>query len=75
MDRHLKSVQKALEEREKRSSSMLLVLLVMLIQYNRHGATVEEMTIEVNKAKKKLESAEKDHRQMSKLNKVSAFPS
>lgn len=39
----------------------------------RHGATVEQMTIEVNKAKTKLEMAERDHKQMSKLNKVRVF--
>ncbi|KAG6831338.1 hypothetical protein H0H92_011253 [Tricholoma furcatifolium] len=36
----------------------------------RHGATVEEMTIEVNKARANLEDAERDLRQMSNLNKV-----
>lgn len=36
----------------------------------RHGATVEEMTIEVNKAKAKLETAERDLKQMASLNKV-----
>ncbi|KAG6919643.1 hypothetical protein DXG01_003507 [Tephrocybe rancida] len=36
----------------------------------RHGATVEEMTIEVNKAKAKLDTAEKDLKQMSTLNKA-----
>ncbi|GLB38155.1 putative P-loop containing nucleoside triphosphate hydrolase protein [Lyophyllum shimeji] len=51
--RHLESVQRALQEREK-----------------RHGATVEEMTIEVNKAKAKLEAAERDLKQMTHLNKT-----
>ncbi|KAG6896995.1 hypothetical protein C0992_004775 [Termitomyces sp. T32_za158] len=36
----------------------------------RHGATVEEMTIEVNKAKAKLDTAERDLKQMTTLNKV-----
>ncbi|KAF8073492.1 hypothetical protein FPV67DRAFT_1576115 [Lyophyllum atratum] len=36
----------------------------------RHGATVEEMTVEVNKAKAKLETAERDLRQMNHLNKT-----
>ncbi|RDB15207.1 Structural maintenance of chromosomes protein 6 [Hypsizygus marmoreus] len=36
----------------------------------RHGATVEEMTIEVNKARAKLENAERDLKQMSVLNKT-----
>jgi hypothetical protein len=39
----------------------------------RHGATVEQMTIEVNKAKDRLEKAEKDLKQMSKLNKVTSL--
>lgn len=45
------------------------------LEQTRHGATVEQMTIEVNKAKKKLEMAERDHKQMSKLNKVRVFTS
>ncbi|KAG6888731.1 hypothetical protein C0995_006383 [Termitomyces sp. Mi166 len=36
----------------------------------RHGATVEEMTIEVNKARAKLDTVERDLRQMTTLNKV-----
>ncbi|KAJ7095700.1 P-loop containing nucleoside triphosphate hydrolase protein [Mycena belliarum] len=36
----------------------------------RHGATVEDMTIEVNKAKEKLEKAENDLKQMTSLNKA-----
>ncbi|KAF8895600.1 hypothetical protein BD779DRAFT_1434318 [Infundibulicybe gibba] len=36
----------------------------------RQGATVEEMTIEVNKAKAKLDAAERDIREMSNLNKA-----
>lgn len=36
----------------------------------RHGASVEDMTIEVNKAKAKLDAAERDLKQMSSLNKV-----
>ncbi|KAJ7625351.1 P-loop containing nucleoside triphosphate hydrolase protein [Mycena polygramma] len=36
----------------------------------RHGASVEDMTIEVNKAKEKLDKAEKDLRQMSSLNRA-----
>lgn len=36
----------------------------------RHGASVEEMTIEVNKAKEKLDKAETDLKQMTSLNKV-----
>lgn len=35
-----------------------------------HGATVEEMTIEVNKAKAALDTADKDFKNMSNLNKV-----
>ena len=34
----------------------------------RHGATVEEMTIEVNKAKANLQAVEKDLRSMTALN-------
>ncbi|KAG5637884.1 hypothetical protein H0H81_002847 [Sphagnurus paluster] len=51
--RNLESVQKALQERER-----------------RHGASVEEMTIEVNKAKAKLETAEREWKQMHNLNKA-----
>ncbi|KAJ7134841.1 P-loop containing nucleoside triphosphate hydrolase protein [Mycena epipterygia] len=36
----------------------------------KHGASVEDMTIEVNKAKSKLESAENDLKQMTSLNKA-----
>ncbi|KAJ7432761.1 P-loop containing nucleoside triphosphate hydrolase protein [Mycena galericulata] len=36
----------------------------------RHGASVEEMTVEVNKAKERLHKAEKDLNQMTKLNKA-----
>ncbi|KAJ6585226.1 P-loop containing nucleoside triphosphate hydrolase protein [Mycena capillaripes] len=36
----------------------------------RHGASVEEMTIEVNKAKEKLAKAETDLKQMTSLNKA-----
>ncbi|KAJ7021611.1 P-loop containing nucleoside triphosphate hydrolase protein [Mycena alexandri] len=36
----------------------------------RHGASVEEMTIEVNKAKEKLDKAETDLKQMTSLNKA-----
>ncbi|KAJ6525222.1 hypothetical protein DFH09DRAFT_173736 [Mycena vulgaris] len=36
----------------------------------RHGASVEEMTIEVNKAKEKLKNAETDLKQMTSLNKA-----
>ncbi|KAG6820629.1 hypothetical protein H0H93_014232 [Arthromyces matolae] len=53
IERNLKSVQKALEEREK-----------------RHGASVEEMTIEVNKAKAKLDVVQRDLKQMTTLNKA-----
>lgn len=41
-----------------------------LIDIRSHGATVEQMTIEVNKAKANLESAEKELKNMSVLNKV-----
>jgi len=51
--RNLDSVQKALQEREK-----------------RHGATVEEMTIEVNRTKANLDTAEKDLKNMFSLNKA-----
>ena len=37
---------------------------------NRQGATVEEVTIEVNKAKANLENAQRDLAHMSQLNKV-----
>ncbi|KAJ7781699.1 P-loop containing nucleoside triphosphate hydrolase protein [Mycena maculata] len=36
----------------------------------RHGASVEDMTIEVNKAKDRLEKAEEDLKHMTKLNKA-----
>lgn len=39
-------------------------------QQKRHGATVEEMTLEVNKAQAALQSAERDLRIMGQLNKT-----
>lgn len=36
----------------------------------RHGASVEEMAREVNKAKEQLDKAERELKQMSSLNKV-----
>lgn len=38
--------------------------------FSSHGATVEEMVVEVNKAKKDLDSAKSDLKQMISLNKV-----
>lgn len=38
--------------------------------YCRHGASVEDMAKEVNKAKEQLDKAEKELKQMSSLNKV-----
>jgi hypothetical protein len=46
------------------------MILSPLLTMSRHGATVEQMTIEVNKAKTKLETAERDLKQMTNLNKV-----
>jgi 4-hydroxyphenylpyruvate dioxygenase-like putative hemolysin len=37
---------------------------------SRHGATVEDMAVEVNNAKKLLETAEADWKNMTKLNNV-----
>ncbi|KAF9221585.1 P-loop containing nucleoside triphosphate hydrolase protein [Gyrodon lividus] len=51
LQRHLESVQAALNERER-----------------RHGATVEEMTIEVNKAKADLDNVERELRSLAALN-------
>ena len=45
----------------------------VILGLNRHGATVEEMTIEVNKARARLETAERDLRQMTTLNQVRVF--
>ncbi|KAG8214643.1 P-loop containing nucleoside triphosphate hydrolase protein [Butyriboletus roseoflavus] len=39
----------------------------------RHGATIEEMTIEVNKAKGDLDNAERDIRSLSNLNHVKSL--
>lgn len=41
------------------------------ILIHRQGATVEEMTVEVNRAKMNLEKVETDLRNMTTLNKVS----
>ncbi|EGN98430.1 hypothetical protein SERLA73DRAFT_55249 [Serpula lacrymans var. lacrymans S7.3] len=41
-----------------------------LLSIGRHGATVEEMTVEVNKAKAALDTAEKDLRSLNTLNKA-----
>ena len=69
--RHLESVQKALKEREKRYAKFLL-FIVRCDDFLpcRHGASVEEMAKEVNKAKEQLDKAEKELKQMSSLNKV-----
>ncbi|KAG6853816.1 hypothetical protein C0991_001062 [Blastosporella zonata] len=66
VQRTLESVNKALAEREKRHVFNFLTSKSVLM----HGATVEEMTIEVNKTKAKLDTAEKDLKQMSTLNKA-----
>lgn len=42
----------------------------VLTSDSRHGASVEDMTIEVNKAREKLQKAENDLKQMTSLNKV-----
>lgn len=42
----------------------------LLITGDRQGATVEQMTIEVNRAKARLDAAEHDWKQMAALNKV-----
>lgn len=39
----------------------------------RHGASVEEMAAEVNKATENLQKVQKELKQMSGLNKVSLF--
>ena len=69
--RHLESVQKALKEREKRYE---IACVYFDDETNfptcRHGASVEEMAKEVNKAKEQLDKAEKELKQMSSLNKV-----
>ncbi|KAI3616349.1 structural maintenance of chromosomes protein 6 [Moniliophthora roreri] len=53
IEKQIKSVQTALQEREK-----------------RQGYTVEEMTIEVNRTKQKLEDAKRELSQMISLNKL-----
>ena len=69
--RHLESVQKALKEREKRYESFCVHCEDNADFLPRsHGASVEEMAKEVNKAKEQLDKAEKELKQMSSLNKV-----
>jgi structural maintenance of chromosomes protein 6 len=70
--RNLESVQKALKEREKRYARFLVFIVMMALTLLpcRHGASVEEMAKEVNKAKEQLDKAEKELKQMSSLNKV-----
>jgi structural maintenance of chromosomes protein 6 len=73
VQRNLTSVQNALKEREKRYGLQMcrsLERFPYLCIYPRHGATVEQMTVEVNKAKANLDTAEKDLKNMSTLNKV-----
>ena len=45
-------------------------MCVYILPLIRHGATVEEMTVEVNKAQSALDTVMKDLRNMSALNKV-----
>lgn len=71
--RHLESVQKALKEREKRYARFLVFIFCNHgadFLPCSHGASVEEMAKEVNKAKEQLDKAEKELKQMSSLNKV-----
>ena len=70
--RLLESVQKALKEREKQyaRSLVFVVMTALTFYFVRHGASVEEMAKEVNKAKEQLDKAEKELKQMSSLNKV-----
>lgn len=71
VQRNLDSVQAALKEREKRYVRLFLQSLALLTSYSRrHGATVEEMTIEVNKTKATYETAITDLKNMGALNKV-----
>lgn len=46
-----------------------------MTQFLRHGATIEEMTIEVNKAKADLDNADRDIRSLSALNHVKTLSS
>lgn len=73
IQRNLEAVKKALAERERRSVFLrtLQKRFSSLHYVHRQGATVEEMTVEVNKAKLNLEKVETDLRNMSTLNKVS----
>jgi hypothetical protein len=68
--RNLDSVQKALQEREKRYVLEFHYYPRLADLLSRHGATVEEMTIEVNRTKANLDTAEKDLKNMFSLNKV-----
>ena len=69
--RNFESVQKALEAREKKCDAIFWSLIRCTdLMCSRQGATVEEMTIEVNKAKANLDNALADLANMSKLNKV-----
>lgn len=73
IQRNLEAVKKALAERERRSVFLgtLQKRFSSLHYVHRQGATVEEMTVQVNKAKLNLEKVETDLRNMTTLNKVS----
>ena len=69
--RNLDSVQAALKEREKRYVVCLHVTQSDRLQSRRQGASVEEMTAEVTKARAALETAQRDLKSMASLNRVS----
>jgi hypothetical protein len=64
-------VQAALKEREKRYVACLHVTQPDRLQSCRQGASVEEMTAEVTKARAALETAQRDLKSMASLNRVS----
>lgn len=73
VDRDLAAVQKALREREKRYASAITMYFIH--GFNdpapfRHGASVEEMTIEVNRTQAAWDNAKKEYLQVVRLNKV-----
>lgn len=71
VQRQLDSVQAALKERERRCVPPSTFCMYRGPLPYRQGATVEEMTIEVNKAKADLDNAESDLQQLATLNNVS----
>ena len=70
IQRQLESVSRALKEREKKYVCRLIVMGALISFCLRQGASVEQMTLEVNKKKAALENARRELRTMLQLNKV-----